>query len=135
LPSIHLFSHAIAGASNINRATMATSAELLQQQYYHATLPRNVPGKSDRNSYQVELALLDRFIDALKSIIPFTPLEHQSRVDVVRVALTTSRALNVEGKIDKTSLVKELQALGRDHALILYVTEQNAALLVYRIST
>ncbi|KAF2802677.1 uncharacterized protein BDZ99DRAFT_454339 [Mytilinidion resinicola] len=111
---------------------MAASREFLLQQYFHAALPRNVPGEEDRNLFRVESALLDRMIAAIKVIAPFCPLEHQSCVNSVRLALTTSKALNVEGKIDRNLLVKELKQLERSHSLILYVTEQNAALLVYK---
>jgi hypothetical protein len=105
----------------------------LLQQYFHIALPRDVPGKSDRNLFAVESALLERFIEAVKAVLPCAPLEHQPRVDLVRLALTTSRAINVEGKVDKNVLVTELRQLARDQALILYVTEQNCALFVYKI--
>ncbi|KAF2133722.1 hypothetical protein P153DRAFT_330168 [Dothidotthia symphoricarpi CBS 119687] len=68
--------------------------------YHHVVLPRDVPGREDKNLYQTE----------------------------------TELALNVDGKIDKHLLIKELQQLSAKQALILHVTEQNAALMVYRQS-
>ena len=78
------------------------AATLLLQQYFHAVLPRNVPGKEDGNHHQVEAALLDRLIDAVKILLQFVPLEHQSSVGTLRLVLTTSKVLNVDGKVDKT---------------------------------
>jgi hypothetical protein len=114
-------------------AAMAASASglLLLHQYYHAALPRDVPGKSDSNLFEVEAALTDRLIDAVNIIKPLASLEHQTQLDTIRLALTNSRAINIEGKIDKHVLMKELRDLERQQLLILHVTEQNCALLVY----
>ncbi|KAF1962412.1 hypothetical protein CC80DRAFT_400484 [Byssothecium circinans] len=111
---------------------MASSPEPILQLYQHAALPRFLPGHIDRNLYRIDSALLERFMKTIKTITPFAAPDHQSRLDAIRLALTTSRALNVEGKIDKTTLVKEFGELQGGQALILYATEQNAALLVYR---
>ncbi|KAJ4298924.1 hypothetical protein N0V90_004167 [Kalmusia sp. IMI 367209] len=114
---------------------MAASREFLLHQYYHVALPRDVPGKEDRKlSCRVEAALLDRIIGAVKAVAPYAPLPNQSLVDNIRLTLVTTKALNVDGKVDKNLLAKEINELDGKHALILYVTEQNAALLIYKDS-
>jgi len=115
-----------------NAGAMANLPELLLQQYHHVALPRDVPGQEDHNLSAIDSVLLKRFIDAVKAITPFVPFEYQKSVDTVHLLLSTSRLLNVDGKVDKTLLVKELDGLNSNHALLLYVTEQNSALLVYR---
>jgi F420-0:gamma-glutamyl ligase-like protein len=111
----------------------SSRAAYLLQQYFHVALPRDVPGKLDRNLFGVESALLERFIDAVKIVTPLAPLEHQQRLDLVRLALTTSRALNVEGKVDKNILATELRQLRCDQVLVIHVTEQNCALFIYKL--
>jgi hypothetical protein len=104
---------------------------LLSQIYQHAVLPRHVPGREDKNLYRVESELLRRFSHAVKSLVPHTPLEDLADIDAVRLALTTCSTLNVDGKIDRTMLIKEMRQLVSNQGLILHITEQNAALLVY----
>jgi hypothetical protein len=113
---------------------MATSkrSQFLQSLYHHIVLPRAVPGCEDSNLFSIEADLLDRLTAAVKALIPHLPLNNQAIVDSVRLSLSTAKALNVEGKIDKHILAKELQNLSGKNMLILHVTEQNAGLLVYR---
>jgi len=100
--------------------------------YFHAALPRDVPSKETANLHAIEDELTDRFLDAVKIFMRFVPLDHQSLVDVLRLALTTSKALNVGGKIDKHVLVDQLRQLDGNKALLLHVVEQNCALYIYR---
>jgi hypothetical protein len=107
-------------------------SQFLQSLYHHIVLPRDVPGREDNNLFAIEADVLDRLTRAVKAIIPHLPLNDQAAVDSVRLALTTAKTLNVDGKVDKHTLVKELQNLSNNNTLILHVTEQNAGLLVYR---
>ncbi|KAF2871478.1 hypothetical protein BDV95DRAFT_493867 [Massariosphaeria phaeospora] len=113
---------------------MAASSRgtFLLHQYYHAVLPRDVPGQEDKHLYLIDVALLDRLVGAVKAITPLVPLVYQPQVNAIRLTLTSTKSLNVEGKIDKNLLIKELRELEGGQALILHVTEQNAALLLYR---
>jgi hypothetical protein len=52
----------------------------------------------------------------------------------VRRSLETCKVLNYGGRLDKTSLLREFQALQANELLILNVSEQNAALLIQRIN-
>lgn len=105
---------------------------ILEEAYFHVALPRDVPGRESKYLFNVEAKLLDFFIAAVKTLVPLVPLEHQTCVDALRLALVTSKALNVEGKLDQDQLAKEIGDLTYNHALILHVTEQNAALLIYK---
>jgi hypothetical protein len=104
---------------------------LLLQLYHHAVLPRHVPGREDKNIYRVDSELLRRLSDAVKSLVPHTPLDDLADIDAARLALATCSTLNVDGKIDRTMLIKEMRQLEANQQLILHATEQNAALLVY----
>jgi hypothetical protein len=105
---------------------------LLLQLYHHAVLPRHVPGREDKRLYQAESELAERLTDAVKSLAQHAPLDDLSSLDVIRLALSTCKSLNVDGKIDKNLLVKELRQLEANQALILHVTEQNAGLFIYQ---
>lgn len=111
-------------------ATMANTQHLLCQ-YHHAVLPRNVPSAENSELARVEAALLERLCGAAKEFAHHVPVEHHAAVDAVRLALSTCRTLNVDRTINKNVLAKELQQLGDGRLLILHVTQQNAALLVY----
>ncbi|KAH7115923.1 hypothetical protein B0J11DRAFT_571692 [Dendryphion nanum] len=113
---------------------MASDYDSLRHRLYnHAVLPRDVPGQEDSDLYQVEARLLRHLLNATKTIKSHACLEHQHGIDAVRLMLTRSASINIEGKIDKHTLMNELDILSKegDHAVLLFVAEQNAALLVY----
>jgi hypothetical protein len=105
---------------------------LLQQVSQHVVLPRDVPGREDGNLHQIDAELVRRLTDAVKQLTQHAPSEDFAKLDAVRLMLSTSGSLNIDGAIDKNLLVKELRHLEDRQALILHVTEQNAALLIYR---
>ncbi|KAH7412021.1 hypothetical protein DE146DRAFT_784622 [Phaeosphaeria sp. MPI-PUGE-AT-0046c] len=104
---------------------------LLSQLYHHVVLPRNVPSREDRNLHNIESELARRLTHAVKSLVEHTPLDDLPSLDTIRLALSTCSVLNVDGKIEKNMLLKEMRQLDSQKALILHVTEQNAALLIY----
>jgi len=105
---------------------------LLLHIYHHVALPRNVPGREDSNLHQVEADITRRLINATKQLALHAPTNDLAKLDAIRLMLSTCGALNVDGKIDKHMLAKELHQLEDRQALVLHVTEQNAALLIYR---
>jgi hypothetical protein len=111
---------------------MAATRELLLQLYNHVALPRQVPGTHDRNLLAIEAALLDRIIEAVETIAPLVSREHTHFVELIKCTLASSKAINTGGTIDKDLLANELDCLKDERALLLYVKEQNAAVLVYR---
>ncbi|KAJ4350053.1 uncharacterized protein N0V89_008674 [Didymosphaeria variabile] len=111
---------------------MAATREFLLQLYNHVALPRDVPGKEDSNLGAIEAALLDRILRAVEEIAPLVPQDHTQIVDAIKGTLTSSRAVNVGGTLDKDILVQEIDQLSDRRALLLYVKEQNAAVLVYK---
>jgi hypothetical protein len=108
---------------------------LLLHIYHHVVLPRDVPGHEDSKLHQVEAEISRRLINATKQLALHAPPDDLAKLDTIRLMLSTCGAVNVEGKIDKNMLVKELQQLEDRQALVLHVTEQNAALLIYRYTS
>jgi hypothetical protein len=109
-----------------------SSPELLLQLYQHVVLPRDVPGKEDRNTSAIDTALISLIIDSVKTVSELVPREHFALVDAVRLTLVTSKNIHADGMINKDVLAKEIDQLVGNQALVLYVTAQNAALLVYK---
>lgn len=110
----------------------ALGRQTLLSLYHHVVLPRHVPGREDEDLYVVETELVRRLAHAVKSLAGHADPDDMLHLDVVRLALSTCGALNIDGKIDRTLLVNELRQLNNDqNALILHATEQNAALLIY----
>jgi hypothetical protein len=105
---------------------------LLQQVYHHVVLPRDVPGREDGNLHRIDAEIARRLTDSVKQLVCHAPSEDFAKLDAIRLMLSTCGSLNVEGKIDRNLLVRELRQLEDRQALVLHVTEQNAALLIYR---
>ena len=114
-------------------AAMATSGRgaFLQQVYHHVVLPRDVPGREESNLHQIELQLATRLVEAVEHVISHAPSNDHACVDAVRLALSTCASLHIDGKVDKPTLLRELQQLEDRRALVLHVAEQNAGLLIY----
>ncbi|KAH7082745.1 hypothetical protein BKA63DRAFT_433265 [Paraphoma chrysanthemicola] len=108
-----------------------SNGALLLQVYHHTVLPRDVPGREDRSLYQAESEIARRLTEAVKSLAQHAPLNDLSAVDTIRLAIATSSSINIDGKIEQSMLLRELRQLSETQALILHVTEQNAALLIY----
>jgi|TARA_R110002003_G_scaffold1815_2_gene23532 hypothetical protein len=104
---------------------------LLLQLYHHVVLPRDVPGQEDRNLHQAESEIARRLTDAVKLLAQHAPQDDLPAIDRIRLALATSGSINIDGKVEQSMLVRELRQLDANQALILHVTEQNAALLIY----
>jgi hypothetical protein len=102
------------------------------QLFHHIVLPRKVPGKADHNIHQLESDILDRILVAVKTLSANVPPQHFSQVDAARAALQKCKDLHIDGNIDKRRLVEELRQLEEGQSLLLYVTEQNAALLLFK---
>ncbi|KAH4992263.1 hypothetical protein HBI76_045890 [Parastagonospora nodorum] len=92
-------------ASNVNVARASPIWEPLmsrEQLYHHTVLPRDVPGREDRNLYCAESELATRLTDAVKSLVPHAPLDDLPCIDAVRLALTTCGSINVDGKMERS---------------------------------
>ena len=107
----------------------------LEQLYYHIALPRNVPGHEDRNLRRIEEALLTRLINSSSRLCEQALPEHQCHIRALQDTLVSCRALNVDGMISRSTLLRELRNLSPHKMLVLFASAQNCALLVYEDST
>jgi hypothetical protein len=109
----------------------AGHGHLLFQLHHHVVLPRKVPREEEKGLPDIESELAVRLSNAVKSVIQHAPFDDHSSLDATRLSLLTSRTINASRTINGGVLVKELQQLQANQALVLHVTEQNAALLIY----
>lgn len=97
----------------------------------HVVLPPRLPGKED-NTEQMGSELIDCFIIAAKVMRDIKDNDISDRWDWIRRSLEIAKLLNARGSLNKASLLSGFRDLQPNVTLMLYVLEQNAALLVSR---
>ena len=102
---------------------------LLESVFNHLVLPQKLPRQQDIDSEEIEINVLTRLIDACRA------LGEAAGPELVEAWSTLGRSLRVcldlnLGRLEKASLLQEFNKLGQNQLLILYVQEQNAALLI-----
>lgn len=112
--------------------SQAAAARLLEAQFNHLALPGRVPSKRDDKIIHIETALINRLLDASRDLRDGSKDDLYFEWDHIRRILLTTKALNIDGKLDKRALCHELCRLEQGSLLILHVTEQNAGLLIRR---
>ena len=103
----------------------------LEQLYNHVALPRNLPGKEDANLRSIEVALLERMLDAVARLTPHVAADLIAHIHGLRDTLLACQVVNVDGNISKQALMRELRNLHPRKMLILHIVPQNCALLIY----
>lgn len=103
-----------------------------EQLFNHIALPRDVPGREDRNLLSIESALLTRLTDATRLLSSLVTLSDQQRIHKLVGSLAACQSLHIDGAITKPALLRELRALQPGKVIILHVTAQNCGLLVYQ---
>lgn len=104
---------------------------LLESVFNHLVLPPRLPGHQDEGLGEVEQCILTRLISACDSLIQLTGEQFEDTWASLRHSLSVCRNLNW-GRLEQTSLRQEFCNLQPNVLLILYVVEQNAAILLRR---
>jgi len=103
-----------------------------EQLFNHIALPRDVPGREDRNLPSIEAALLTRLTDATLLLGSYVELADQQGIRKLVDSLAACQSLHVDRAITKPGLLRELRALQPDKIIVLHVGAQNCGLLIYR---
>ncbi|KAK4171158.1 hypothetical protein QBC36DRAFT_367904 [Triangularia setosa] len=110
--------------------------------FNHLALPVHVPPSEDSNLDEIEMELTDRLIADVRLMCEKTRQQYQVDAhpsyiskawDAIRLCLESSKAVNRNGRVNRTTLLSEFRYLGRRNALIIHISSQNAALLVHRL--
>lgn len=104
---------------------------LLESVFNHLVLPPKLPGHRDIDFDGIEHSILTRLLDACDTLGKLTGQELKEAWASICYSLRICIKFN-PGRLEKASVLQEFQNLQKDGLLILYIVEQNAALLVRR---
>ena len=104
---------------------------LLESVFNHLVLPPQLPGHRDVDLEGIEQSILTRLIRTCDTLGKLTGQHFKETWASVRFSLRICLNTN-PGHLEKASVLQEFYNLQRNGLLILYVVEQNAALLVRR---
>lgn len=104
---------------------------LLESVFNHLVLPPKLPGHRDIDFEGIERSILTRLIGACDTLGKFTGQAFRGTWASVGYSLQICLNTN-PGRLEKASVLQEFCNLQRNGLLILYVVEQNAALLIRR---
>ncbi|KAK8065728.1 hypothetical protein PG997_012475 [Apiospora hydei] len=103
----------------------------LEAVYNHLVLPPKVPGGQDSDLDSIQNDILRRLLEACHCLRNITGPELEGTWEAVAKSLKVCQQLN-QGRLDKDKLVQAFNTLDNEHVLILYVVQQNAALVIRR---
>ena len=104
---------------------------LLESLFNHLVLPPKLPGQQDTNTELINEIILTRLINACNTLGKLTGEEFIDTWTSISHSLRLCLHLHQE-RLEKRSMLYEFCHLQPNHVLILYIVEQNAALLVRR---
>lgn len=104
---------------------------ILRSIFDHLVLPAKLPGKQEEDVEAISDEILKRLIHACERSHTFAEQPWSEAFYNLGTSLNICRRLH-SGCLEKSSLVEQFGRLELNHILILYVVEQNAALLIRR---
>jgi hypothetical protein len=102
---------------------------LMEAVFNHLVLPPKVPSHAEEDPAAIQTQILDRAIRACNTLRELTGEEFTNTWLAVRHSLSTCLNLN-QGRLDKSSMLREFSNIRHTDLIILYVVEQNAAVLI-----
>ena len=126
---------------NVLLARLATSfrksahlkMDLVPSVYNHLVLPPKLPGREEGTTLELSQNVLARLIDGCQRLVSLTPHTLSKTFKGLYNALLACREINGRSFVDKTSALRYFRDIGSCGVLILWVAEQNAAVLVYAV--
>ena len=102
---------------------------------HHVVLPDQLPKSREADLHIIEQTLLKRLIDASGRLLQCSQPSHAPAIEALRQSLITCQEVHdnpLEGVscLDKDKVIGALRNLKPHQMLILYLTEQNGALLI-----
>ncbi|PYI00078.1 hypothetical protein BO71DRAFT_454866 [Aspergillus ellipticus CBS 707.79] len=106
--------------------------QTLVDTFNHIAFPPKLPGNQDKDPAKVERNLIDRLRHAVKHLDSAADEEMKPIWKSIEVTLSMCCTVNRDGMVNKAALLEALDKLNPGGAIITYVAEQNAALLLRR---
>jgi hypothetical protein len=113
---------------------MATSSpRFLKSLFNHVALPPCLPGKLESEIDEIDDVLTDRLLNAVQTLATRLPSSHFSTaLQGLHRSLKIARRVNAGGKLTKSSLLDAMREFNGEEMIIVYVMEQNSAILLRR---
>jgi hypothetical protein len=110
-----------------------SSSGLLESLFNHVALPPRLPGKLETSIDQIDDELVARLLSVIKPFVTGHPDSHLSMtMQNLHRSLNIARRVNAGGKLTKSSLLDAIRAFNGEEMIIIYVLEQNSAILLRR---
>ncbi|KJK63248.1 Protein of unknown function DUF3638 [Aspergillus parasiticus SU-1] len=97
--------------------------------FNHIAFPPKLPGKRDEQPAKVNLDLIIRLRHAVQTLHRMADDDMKVVWQCIEVALNTCHVVNENGMVNKVALLNAFDKLHPESAVIVYIAEQNAALL------
>ncbi|KAI1337630.1 hypothetical protein F5Y15DRAFT_389781 [Xylariaceae sp. FL0016] len=105
----------------------------LQAVFNHLVLPPKVPGAADKEPGAVGREILTRLIRASENLENIANENLAKAYTNLSASLRACQVLNIDGGLDKATILEHFRQLEADNMMIIHVAEQNAGLLIYRV--
>ncbi|OGM50946.1 hypothetical protein ABOM_000731 [Aspergillus bombycis] len=97
--------------------------------FNHIAFPPKLPGKRDEQPSQVDLDLISRLRHAVQTMHRIADDDMKAVWQSLELVLSTCHVVNENGMVNKVALLDAFDKLHTEPAVIVYIAEQNAALL------
>ena len=98
----------------------------------HLVLPLQLPQAQDRDLDSIEGALFGRLTEAAKLMRDLPKNDASSLWDSISRSLVSSRSFSVGGRLERSSLLRELRHVAKADFIFLYIRSQNAGVYIRR---
>ncbi|KAF7550095.1 hypothetical protein G7Z17_g5938 [Cylindrodendrum hubeiense] len=109
-----------------------TDLSLKEALYNHLVLPPQLPHREDPNLVEIENALIDRVLASARYLRDIHEDSARPSWDAVCRSIQATKGIHFGGRVDRSVLSRELNALGENDFLIVHVQCQNCALYIRR---
>jgi hypothetical protein len=99
--------------------------------FNHIVLPPDLPCQGDKRDETLQKTIVQRLIHACQTLENAVDQEHAETWASVSRTLVSFNILN-DGHLEKNSMVKAFESIKHEKPLVLYIVEQNAALIIRR---
>ncbi|CCU82050.1 hypothetical protein BGHDH14_bgh06029, partial [Blumeria hordei DH14] len=102
----------------------------LKSLLYHVTLPTNLPGFQEHNIEEINLLLLNSFLDAVNDICDIPDILQLEQWRSIYQSLKKTSEVNACGNLEAKTIITSLRDLHGSNFVLYFVTEQNAGIMV-----
>lgn len=109
---------------------MASPLSTLEHVFNHIVLPPKLPGRQDEDIREVEKSLGFRMLFAVQQFRTHANDDVAPTWRRVAAALKACTVMDEYEAVDENAILSDLQKVNPEQAIILYLKEQNAALII-----